>query len=111
MKERTSVIGAARRPSLDPWITMEDLENFKTDLLSQIRAMLPIEKSDRERKWLKSYQVKELLGISSGTLQTLRIKGTLPYTKIGGALYYEYKDIQNILDSAKIDKSKGKKRV
>jgi hypothetical protein len=37
-----------------------------------------------EKKWLKSSEVKKMLGISPGTLQNLRINGMLPFTKIGG---------------------------
>jgi predicted site-specific integrase-resolvase len=49
------------------------------------------------KKWLKSYEVRELLNISPGTLQNLRINGTLPYTKIGGVMFYDYEDIKKIL--------------
>ncbi|MBO6533302.1 MAG: DNA-binding protein, partial [Muricauda sp.] len=40
--------------------------------------------------------------ISPGTLQNLRINGTLPYTKIGGVLYYEYHEIMGVLEQNKI---------
>jgi hypothetical protein len=46
-------------------------------------------------------EVKKLLNISSGTLQNLRINGTLSYTKIGGLLYYNYKDIEKLLMDSK----------
>ncbi|MFX1705093.1 helix-turn-helix domain-containing protein [Chitinophaga sp. CC14] len=97
------------KPSLlDPWITLADLARFKADLINEIKSILSEGKIDENRKWLKSFQVRQMLNISAGTLQTLRSNGTLPFTKIGGALYYEYKDIQNILDKAKVDKSKLK---
>lgn len=50
--------------------------------------------------WLKSYEVRKLLNISAGTLQNLRINGTLPYNKIGGLMYYRYDDIQKLMDGA-----------
>ena len=34
-----------------------------------------------------------MLRISPGTLQNLRVNGTLAYTKIGGIIYYKYEDI------------------
>jgi predicted site-specific integrase-resolvase len=49
------------------------------------------------QKWLKSYQVKNLLKISPGTLQNLRVNGTLKFTKIGGMFYYNNEDIQKLL--------------
>jgi len=45
--------------------------------------------------------VKKLLGISPGTLQNLRINGTLPFTKIGGVILYDYEDIQKMLSNHK----------
>ena len=39
-----------------------------------------------------------MLGISPGTLQNLRINGTLTYSKIGGMMYYRYQDIMKLLE-------------
>uniref|UniRef100_UPI00404892CE helix-turn-helix domain-containing protein n=1 Tax=Roseivirga sp. TaxID=1964215 RepID=UPI00404892CE len=50
---------------------------------------------------MKSYEVRKLLDISPGTLQNLRVNGTLPFTKIGGVIYYDYTDIQSMLQSNK----------
>ena len=38
---------------------------------------------------LKSKDVRDMLGISAGTLQTLRINGTLAWSKIGGTYYLQ----------------------
>jgi hypothetical protein len=38
----------------------------------------------QSKQWLKSVDVRKMLNISPGTLQNLRINGTLRYTKIGG---------------------------
>jgi len=32
--------------------------------------------------------VRKLLGVSNGTLQTLRVNGSLPFSKIGGLYFY-----------------------
>ena len=42
-----------------------------------------------------------MLGISATTLQTLRINGTLSYTKIGGTLYYEYAEVIKVFEKNK----------
>lgn len=78
-------------------ITKEDLDEFREKLLNDLKGLLS--KSPNEpAKWLKSYQVKNLLKISPGTLQNLRINGTLRFTKIGGILYYKYEDIIKVLE-------------
>lgn len=81
-------------------ITREDLNEFREQLLADIKAL--VSKNEHEpKKLLKSYQVKNLLKISPGTLQNLRVNGTLPYTKIGGIIYYKYEDIMKIFDKQK----------
>lgn len=104
MKERNNEIGSKKKLPLEPWITVEDLQEFKVELLTFIKELFLQQESKEAKKWLKSYEVRQMLNVSAGTLQTLRNSGTLPYTKMGGALYYEYKDIQKILDDAKVKK-------
>jgi len=83
-------------------ITTEDLREFKMELLDDIKQLLNNQSGHTFKKWLKSPEVKELLGISSGTLQNLRINGTLPYTKVGGVLYYDYEEIMTVMEKNKI---------
>ena len=78
-------------------ITKGDLLEFKNDLLNEMkRIMQPGHAS--AKKWLKSAEVRKLLGISPGTLQNLRINGTLNYTRIGSIIYYKQEDINNLLE-------------
>jgi hypothetical protein len=81
-------------------ITKEDLQQFKIELLEGIKELLQI-RTTEQKLWLRTAEVKKLLNISSGTLQNLRINGTLSYTKIGGLLYYNYKDIEKLLMDSK----------
>ncbi len=83
-------------------ITSEDLMEFKLELLEDIKQLLQNQNGQPAKKWLKSPEVRELLGISPGTLQNLRINGTLPYTKIGGVLYYDYQEIIEVLEKNRI---------
>ena len=79
-------------------ITPADLNEFKFDLLDNIKKLID-DKADRKPvKWLKSPEVKKLLGISTGTLQNLRITGTLPFTKMGGVIYYDYEKIMQAME-------------
>mgnify|MGYP003485788818 FL=1 len=83
-------------------ITREDLNEFRTLLLSDLSEMLK-SKSQQQKQWLKSNEVRKLLNISPGTLQNLRINGTLSYTKIGGIIYYAYSDLMKVLEQNKVD--------
>lgn len=85
----------------DQLVTLGDLDDCKKELIAAFRHMLSESKGQQAKKWLKSYEVKKLLGISSGTLQTLRVSGTLPFTKIGGTLYYSSEDIEKMLGDKK----------
>jgi len=83
----------------DEIITKADLENFKEELFTELRkANVRPNSKMQVKEWLKSYEVRKLLDISPGTLQNLRVNGTLPYTKIGGLLYYRYEDIRKLLE-------------
>ena len=59
------------------------------------------DKATSQKEWLRSAEVMEMLSISTGTLQSLRINGEIPYTKIGGTLYYERKAILKVLNDNK----------
>lgn len=77
--------------------TKQDAEEFRLRLLDDIKALIGGEK-EQPTKWIKSYQVKNMLKISPNTLQKLRLDGTLKPTKIGGILYYNYNEIMDVLN-------------
>lgn len=83
-------------------ITREDLNEFRNLLLNDLKEILQ-SKPEQTKQWLKSNEVRKLLKISPGTLQTLRINGTLTYTKIGGSIYYSNSDIEKLMESNKVD--------
>jgi len=82
-------------------VTTDDLRELKLELLEDFKRLLKELGGKSQKKWLKSYEVRKLLSISPGTLQNLRLNGTLPFTKIGGVLYYDHEDIQKILQDNK----------
>lgn len=63
-------------------ITPEDLEQFRIKLLEDIRSIVS-SLAGSHKEWLKSHEVRELLGISPETLQQFRINGNLAYSKVG----------------------------
>jgi len=79
-------------------ITKEDLKQFKTEMLTEIKHLIKPGQG-QSKQWLKSYEVRKLLNISPGTLQNLRVNGILRYTKIGGLLYYKHEDIIQLLEN------------
>ena len=78
-------------------LTKSDLQSFKQELITEIKNILG-QSNTKEQKWLKGIDVRKLLNISPGTLQNLRINGTLSYTKIGGTMYYKTADINILLE-------------
>ncbi len=84
-------------------ITTDDLRDFKIELLEDIKNLLTKQASGNLKRYLKSSEVMELLQLSPGTLQNLRINGTLPYSKIGGIIYYDSEEIHKLMNQNRID--------
>ncbi|WP_316822041.1 helix-turn-helix domain-containing protein [Pedobacter gandavensis] len=79
-------------------ITIEDLQQFKTDLMQEIKGVLQDKNLNQNKEWLRSSEVKAMLKISGGTLQNLRINNTLTFRKIGGTMYYDKLLIDKMLE-------------
>jgi len=80
-------------------ITKQDLELFKVELFAELKKIGIGASEQASNKWLKSAEVRKLLQISAGTLQNLRLNGTIAYTKVGSLLYYKQEDITMLLES------------
>jgi hypothetical protein len=80
-------------------LTKNDLHAFKEDLLRSIFAMLQTGAYKGPKKWLKSEDVKKLLGISGGTLHTLRNNGTIPFSRVGRIIFYDVEEIHRLLST------------
>ena len=85
-------------------ITVADLTMFKNQLIEDLLTALKSQINQPQKKWLKSHEVRRLLKISPGTLQTLKSTGVIPYTKVGGVHFFDYEDIQSVLESGKINR-------
>lgn len=80
-------------------ITTDDLYVFKLELLAEIKSLMNSQNNlQAQRRWLKSNEVRKLLKISPGTLQNLRVNGTLSFTKIGALIYYDYEEIEKLMN-------------
>lgn len=82
----------------DQLLTVGDMDDFKDEIIEEIRNVLKETQGHANKQWLRSYELRKMLGISPGTLQNLRVNGTLPYSKIGGIVYYRYDDVVKLLD-------------
>ncbi len=82
-------------------LSNEELLKFKRELLEEIKNLLEDRPAERPSQWLRSAQVRKMLGISPGTLQNLRVNGILPYRKIGGSMFYNAADIQRVMKGGK----------
>ncbi|WP_321370520.1 helix-turn-helix domain-containing protein [uncultured Draconibacterium sp.] len=78
----------------------EDFAKFKNELLNEVKELF--DKNIKKSKWLRSADVREMLGISDSTLQTFRINKTIPAYKLDSTWFYKYEEIIKALEKGKI---------
>lgn len=83
-------------------ITTEDLQIFKKELIEEIKTIFLQDRGLHLKQYLKTSQLRKLVPFSAGTLQNIRDNGTLPYTRIGGVIFYAQEDIQKMMDEHKV---------
>ncbi|MGL1885503.1 MAG: helix-turn-helix domain-containing protein [Reichenbachiella sp.] len=84
-------------------LTTDDLREFKIEFIEEMKSIF--DTTNNQTQWLRSSELRKMLKISPGTLQNLRVKGTLPYTKVGGVIYYANSDVTKMLEENRIDNS------
>lgn len=52
-------------------------------------------------RWMRSKQVRQMLGISDSTLQTMRINGSIPSYKLGSSWFYKESEIIAALEAGR----------
>lgn len=109
-KEKVLNISPSKLITRNQLVTLDDLEDFKRELLIGIQAIVSQSTTVQPKKWLKTYEVKKMLNISHGTLQTLRNNGTIPFSKVGGIIYYDAIEINKVLEARKRDFGKIRKQ-
>lgn len=88
-------------------LTTEDLNEFKMELFEEIHQLFAIETTKkRPGNWIKSSQVMRILRISHGTLQNLRNSKIIPYYPVGGIIFYDLEEINQILVDSRIGNEK-----
>jgi hypothetical protein len=75
-------------------ITTDDLREFKTELIEQIKNIISTPHGPtNQKRFLKTSELQEALGLSPSTIHQLRIMRILPFTKINGVIFYDWEDI------------------
>lgn len=82
---------------------MADLEEFKKTILESITQI--VKQTAGPKKWLKSSEVRKMIGISPGKLQAIRESGLLAFTRIGGNIYYDPNDLFKLFEENKVTKN------
>jgi len=85
----------------DELVTVHDLENFKNEIINEIKKNASQNGEKPLNKWLKSAEVRKILDISPGKLLTMRHNGLLACTRIGGNIYYDQDDIKKMFENNK----------
>ncbi|HSZ85769.1 MAG TPA: helix-turn-helix domain-containing protein [Puia sp.] len=80
------------------FITKKDLEEFRERMMMDIGKLLSAMISPPQKQWLKSREVRKMLGISETTLTKLRAENHLRVAKIGGIYFYKHADIEKMLE-------------
>ena len=78
-------------------VTLEEFRSFASKVFEDLEEIKAGKSGETKNRWLKSGDVKSLLGVSHGKLQDLRDRGIIPFTKLGGLILYDRKEIEKLL--------------
>ena len=80
--------------------TVAELYELEERLYNRFLSLL---ESSKPKAWLRTPELKKILGITDSTAQYLRNTGALPCSKIKGTYYYKYDDVMDLLERNKIE--------
>jgi RNA-binding protein YhbY len=81
----------------------EEVINQINQKLDEIIKISFVNKADElGNKWLNNEQVKELLGVSTRTLQNYRDQLVIPFSQHGKKIYYSKADIEKYMNDHRI---------
>ncbi len=78
------------------------MNDLKSEIITELKLVMTKGQMPNIKKWIKSSEVKKLLNVSHGKLQTMRNAKTISFTRIGGTLYYNVDDIEKMLEQNNI---------
>ena len=74
-------------------LTKQDLLDLEERLLKRLKDNKPPPK-----RWLRSKEVCEMLGLSASGLQNMRVQSLIPFSKVGGSIFYPMDGIEKGLN-------------
>ncbi|HVT87045.1 MAG TPA: hypothetical protein VHD35_17730 [Chitinophagaceae bacterium] len=81
-------------------LTKESLREFKYEFLQAMKQALE-RNNEKPNKWLRTHELQELLDISVGSLKKLRDEGAIKFWKDEKYVYYDWEQIEELLEGAK----------
>ncbi len=76
--------------------TRDQLEKLLRRVVDE--SVTPVESVAKPKEWLTNKEALNFLGLSKATLQRLRRSGQLSFSKVNGSIFYERKDIIDLLE-------------
>jgi len=81
-------------------ITKADLNELKRQIVTEVVQKLKQEFNGvSEKEYLKTMEVKKILGCSDSKLEAMRRSGKLPFTKLQGTIYYNKEDVYKLFEN------------
>jgi hypothetical protein len=77
--------------------TKSDIEALKEFLIQALKEFTDKQSTGIEKEYLRSREVRQLLKISNGTLNSFRIRGLLTPIKVDTITYYKLSEIKALL--------------
>lgn len=88
-------------------ITTEDLLEFKEDLLEEFKKLMVKHTHPQPKNWLRSSDIRKRFEISPSTLHSLRSRNIIPSYKVGGLVFYDAEEIDQIILDNKVEPMDG----
>lgn len=69
-----------------------------TDKILGIKNTSKLTNNINIKKWLRTDEAADYLGLSKTQIHNLKRNGTIPFTKLGGTIYFRRQDIDTVLE-------------
>ena len=80
---------------------------FKVELLEEFKQLLVEHSHAKPKNWIRSSDVRKRFEISTSTLHSLRSRNIIPSYKVGGLVFYDAEEIDQIILDNKVEPMDG----
>jgi hypothetical protein len=84
-----------------PKVTIAQIRHLRNEFMEELLHILEQRRTTPARRWLKSHEVRRMLGISPNTLHRFRTKGLLAFSRVGGIVFYDFYDVIHMLEQSR----------